>query len=110
MSSRDAKGVCTLCGLNKLPKCEEGSIPSGPCAFGTCDNIKTLERELWVFMQDCPFKWQRVQGSARSWKGTRYLVHAVGIEDNNLILVRLPNGKMMSKSKDSFEDIQATNR
>jgi len=110
LSSKDAKEVCTLCGLNKAPKCEDGAIKFGPCAFGACDNIKTLEHELWGFMKDCPFKWQRVRGSARSWKGTKYLVHAVGIEDNVMVLCRLPNGKMMSKPKDSFSDIEAIER
>jgi len=110
LSSRGAKEVCTLCGLNKVPKCQEGVIEYGPCAFGACDNIKTLERELWELMKDHPLTWKRVRGSARSWKGTKYLVHAVGIEDNVLVLCRLPNGKMMSKPKDSFSDIQAAKR
>jgi hypothetical protein len=108
--------LCSLCGRPQLPDCKDGATShpnkqGGGACFSACENFSAHELELWQAKKDLgPFVWRDVYGTARTWKGDTHSVYSVGVEDNDLIIIRDKDGNLRRDEKSHYEEIAAEPR
>lgn len=101
--------TCRWCGRPRPQNCKgDGTAHVGPGAFARCPNDSEIETESIPLRKKHGFlTWERVFGTAKSWKGRRYYVFYVGRENNDQVIVRSVKGgeSLLLKKKSFFEEI-----